>query len=43
MTGLDWVCFIAFTISINVICQIAAWKIANYMLRKEENKKGVKK
>ena len=37
MTTFDWVCFIAFTIAINVIFQKMAWEIA-YKIGEKQRK-----
>lgn len=39
MTDKEWLCFIAFTIAINVIMQVLAWNIA-YKICSKADKRG---
>ena len=43
MTAEEWVFFIAFTIIINAIMQMIAWKITKWMWKKEDRKENLVK
>lgn len=38
MTPSEWIFFIIFTIAINVVMQVLAWKIGSYLVRRSARK-----